>query len=163
MTAWLALLDTLLDPGPPYPDLSASAGPAVLAGWRSARTAPHAAARRIDPRLLDPDGATAWVSLVWPDPAALPLFDDPAVVAARRAAQHGDAPRAVSTLVVDSTHFAGSIWVVDHPVALRDDPFRVVATPTILPVGAGLLGRVPRPFGPALERYSGVPWPWDGT
>jgi len=158
VNAWLALLGER-----PHDADLASAGGRVLAGWRSGREAPHPEARRVDPRLLDPDGSGAWVSLVWPDRAVMPLFDDGAVLQARRAAQHGVAPRAVSTLVVDSTHFAGSIWVVDHPGALDDDPFRRLGTPLVLEVGAGLLGSAPRPYGPALERYSGAPWPWDGA
>jgi hypothetical protein len=159
MSAWLALLDE----HPEDADLAASADGRVLAGWRSARQAPHSEARRIDPRLLDPGGAGAWASLVWPAPEEMPLFDDPVVVQARRAAQRGIAPRAVSTLVIDSTHFAGSIWVVEYPGVLGDDPFRRLGTPMVLEIGAGLLGTSPRPCGPALERYSGAPWPWDGV
>jgi len=159
VSAWLGLFDER----PEDADLATSADVRVLAGWRSARHAPHPEARRIDPRLLDPAGGAAWVSLVWPDREAMPLFDDPAMVQARRAVQRGAAPRAVSTLVVDSTHFAGSIWVVEHPDALGDDPFRKLGTPIVLRVGAGLLGSSPRPAGPALERYSGAPWPWDGS
>lgn len=158
MTAWLALLDEPVADA----DLAAPAGGRVLAGWRSEH-APHPDARRVDPRLLDQGGAPAWVSLVWPARDVMPLFDDPAVVAARRGAQRGDAPRAVSTLVVDSTHFAGSIWVVAHRRALADDPFRSLGNPILVEVGAGLLGCTARPAGPALERYSGAPWPWDGS
>ncbi|MCA1693359.1 MAG: hypothetical protein LC749_00760 [Actinobacteria bacterium] len=159
MTAWLALLDA----PPPDPDLTASAGAVVLAGWRSARQAPHPEARRVDPRLLDPSGPGAWASLVWPAREVMPLFDDPAVLQGRRVAQRGIAPRAVSTFVIDSTHFAGSIWVVTHPSALADDPFCRLGTRLVLEVAAGLLGSTARPPGPALERYSGAPWPWDGS
>lgn len=159
MTAWLALLDT----SPAEVDLRAPAGAGVLAGWRAARRRPHPEARRVDPRLLDPGGAAAWVSLLWPDHDMLPLFDDPAVVQARRNALRGIAPRAMSTLVIDSTHFAGSLWVVDDPGALGDDPFSGLGTPVLLQVGAGLLGSSPRPCGPALERYAGAPWSWDGS
>lgn len=80
------------------------------------------------------------MSLVRPARDVMPLFDDPAVLQARRAAQRGIAPRAVSTFVIDSTHFAGSIWVVAHPSALDDDPFRRLGTRLVLEVGAGLLG-----------------------
>jgi len=159
MTAWLALLDA----SPPDPDLTAAAGAVVLAGWRSAWQAPHPDARRVDPRLLDPSGAGGWASLVWPARDMMPLFDDPAVLQARRAAQRGTAPRAVSTFVIDSTHFAGSIWVVAHPSALDDDPFRRLGTRLVVEVGAGLLGCTARPAGPALERNGGAPWPWDGS
>jgi len=159
VSAWLALLEQRPDDA----ELAATADEQVLAGWRSSDETPHPAARRVDPRLLDPDGAPAWVSLLWPDREVLPLFDDPAVLAARRAALIGPAPRAVSTMVIDSTHFAGSIWVVSHPSELRDDPFHPLGSPILLQVGAGLLGSAPRSSGPALERCAGAPWPDDGT
>jgi len=158
VSAWLALLDAA-----PTEDveLVAEAGTGVLAGWRSAHGRPHPQARRVDPRLLDPDGGPAWVSLVWPAEATMPLYDDPAVLHARRAVLSGVSPRAVSTLVLDSTHFAGSVWVVEDDADLRDDPFRRLAAPRCLRVGPELLGHVARPPGPALERYAGAPWPWD--
>jgi hypothetical protein len=93
----------------------------------------------------------------------MPLFDDPAVVHARRMALSGASARAFSTLVVDSNHFAGSVWVVDDPYGLQEDPFRRLGTPMSLRVGPGLLSRMPRPAGPALERYCGAPWPSDAT
>lgn len=157
MSGWLALLDA----PPPAPDLVTTAGDRLLAGWRSADASPHPYARRVDPRVLDPDGAPARVSLLWLDRAVLPLYDDPAVVAARRRVLAGAAARAVSTLVVDSTHFAGSVWVIDERGTWHDDPFRLLGSPQLLTVGGGFLGRQPRPPGPALERYSGAPWPCD--
>ena len=157
MSAWIALLDQ------PAGDLSAPAGEHVLAGWLDADRRPHPQARRVDPRVLDPAGASAHVSLLWPDRNKLPLFDDPAVVAARRAARRLPAPRAVSTLTVDGRHFAGSLWVADHDTpALLDDPFRLIGVPLRLAVGEGVLGRAHTLVGPAQERYSGAPWP-DGT
>lgn len=153
MSAWLALLDQ------PAGDLSAAAGEHVLAAWLDSGRRPHPHARRVDPRVLDPQGAPAHLSLVWPDRDALTLFDDPAVVAARRAARRLPAPRAVSTFTVDSRHFAGSLWVTDDPADLADDPFRLLGRPLRLTVGAGVLGRSPALVGPAQERYSGAPWP----
>jgi hypothetical protein len=45
---------------------------------------------------------------------------------------------------------------------LRDDPFARVFHARILRVDAGVLGRVPPPCGPTIERYgSAQPWPWD--
>lgn len=160
MSAWIALLDHVDG------DLSATAeapGGAgkgrVLAAWVDVERRPHPQARRIDPRVLDPDGAPAQLSLVWPDRERLPLFDDPAVVAARRAARRLPTPRAVSTLTVDSRHFAGSLWIFDEMLQLVDDPFRLLGRPERLEVGAGLFGRGPGLVGPAQERYAGAPWP----
>jgi hypothetical protein len=65
----------------------------------------------------------------------------------------------VSTLTVDSRHFAGSLWVTDDAARLADDPFRVLGRPVQLEVGGGLLGRTPPLVGPAQERYAGAPWP----
>lgn len=153
MSAWVALLDAADG------DLSAAAGDRVLAAWLDADRRPHPQARRVDPRVLDADGAPAHLSLLWPARDALPLFDDPAVVAARRGVRRLPAPRAVSTLTVDSRHFAGSLWVTDDAVRLEEDPFRILGRTLHLAVGAGLLGRAPAPVGPAQERYSGAPWP----
>ena len=45
---------------------------------------------------------------------------------------------------------------------LGDDPFARVFPPRVLHVGAGVLGRVPWPAGPVIERYgSAQPWPAD--
>jgi hypothetical protein len=71
---------------------------------------------------------------------------------------------AVSTLLADASHFEGAITVargagVDR---LRDDPFARVFPARILRVEAGVLGAVPLPCGPTIERYgSAEPWPWD--
>lgn len=149
----MALLDQ------PSGDLWARAGDAVLVGWLAADRRPHPKARRADPRVLDPDGEAAVVSLLWPDADRLPLFDDPAVVQARRRARSGPSPRCVTTFTVDSRHWAGSIWVPGPGADPRDDPFRALGRPCILPVGAGLLGRSVAFAGPAQERYLGAPWP----
>lgn len=125
-----------------------------LLGWPDERR-PHPAARRCDPRLLDPAGAPAEVSLLWPDRDALPPFDDPAVMQARRLALAGPWPRAASALTVDPVHFAGSVWVGTGAA----DPFRLIGHPAVLRVGAGLFGSFARPTGPAIERYAGAPWP----
>jgi hypothetical protein len=93
----------------------------------------------------------------------MPLYDDPAVLQARRRALDGPPARAFSTLVVDSTSFAGSLWVSDDREGVRADPFRSLGPGMELHVSAGLLGRAPRPAGPAVERYLGAPWPWDGV
>lgn len=153
MNAWLARLDA------PAGDVSAEAGDRVLAGWLDSERRPHPQARRVDPQLLNPDGEPAHLSLLWPDLDALSLFDDPAVVHARRAARRLPAPRAVSTLTVDSRHFAGSLWIADDASLLFDDPFRPLGCAVHLAVAAGLLGRSRPLVGPAQERYAGAPWP----
>ena len=162
---WLALVDGV----PGDADVRAAAFDAdgrpagTLAAWRSQRK-PLRDARRIDARIVDPHGAAAWVSLVRP-PAGLRLpFDDLAVQHARRALLAGPAPDAISTLLSDASHFEGAITVArgDAVARLRDDPFARVFPQRILRVEAGLLGAVPPPCGPTIERYgSAEPWPWD--
>ena len=157
MTAWLALLDA------PMGDLSAAAvgigGERVLAAWLDSDARPHPEARRLDPEVLDAAGPPADVSLVWPALHALPLFDDPAVVRARRVARRLPSPRCVSTFTVDAQHFAGSLWVPGDRGRLDDDPFRLLGVPLQLSVVAGLIGSGPYFVGPAQERYAGAPWP----
>lgn len=160
MSAWLGWLDAV--PSRPC-DLVALTAPGVLAGWLSADERPHPAARRVDPRLLDSFGDAAWVSLVWPAPTAMPLFDDTAVLHARRALLSGVSVRGFSTVVVDSSGFAGSVWVADSAEALAEDPFRRLGPHRSLRVDSGFFGRVPRPPGPTIERYAGAPWPEDGA
>jgi hypothetical protein len=162
---WLALVDA------PAGDATAQARayesdgrPAGwLAAWRR-RARPTRAARRVDDRIVDPDGAAAWISLVRP-PAGLRLpFDDLAVQQARRAALARPPADAVSTLLSDSSHFEGAVTVARGAAVdrLADDPFARVFPQRILRVEAGVLGAVPPPCGPTIERYgSAQPWPWD--
>lgn len=156
MSAWL-----LYDEGEASgAELRASAGEWVLSAWPDTQHRPHPQARRCDPRLLEASGAVAWVSLLWPDRDRLPLFDDPAVVQARRCALAGRRPRSVSTLTVDSQHWAGSLWAADSARGASDDPFRLLGLPVVLQVGPGLISDgVAALVGPALERYAGAPWP----
>ena len=151
MSAWLALLPAATG------DLSAVAGEAVLCAWLDAPRRPHPQARRCDPGVLDADGAPATASLLWPD--RMPLFDDPAVVQARRSAHAGPRPRCVTTLTVDSRHFAGSLWAPGPHGRVEDDPFRLVGRPRVLQVGPGLLAAASALVGPAQERWAGAPWP----
>lgn len=157
MPAWLALL------GEPAGELCALAVSADrqqhLAAWRDVASRPHPGARRLDPRVLDADGAAAQISLLWPALDALPLFDDPAVVRARRTARGLARPRCASTFTVDSRHLAGSLWVPGPGGRLDEDPFRLLGVPLQLSVGPGLLGSGPALVGPAQERYAGAPWP----
>ena len=71
---------------------------------------------------------------------------------------------AVSTLLTDDSHFEGSILVArgEEAARLADDPFARIFPARLLHVGAGVLGRVPWPAGPVIERYgSAQPWPAD--
>jgi hypothetical protein len=157
---WLALLEER----PPGADAVAEvAEGGWLAGWLR-RAKPVREARRADPRVLDPQGEAATVSLVLPPRDALVPFDDPAVQGARRAVLADAEPAdLVTTLLVDDTHFAGALTARRGPCAearLRDDPFARVDRARLLHVGPGLLGRVAPPPGPVIERHgSAVPWP----
>jgi hypothetical protein len=162
--AWVALLEA------PAQDADAQAPLTELggepAGWLVAwlrRAKPVRQARRADPRLIDAGGAPAEVSIVWPDrDRGLLAFDDLAVQHARREVLRSAVPPdAVSTLLVDDSHFAGSITVFRaRPVG--DDPFARVEPARRLLVGAGVVGAFPLPVGPVIERHgSAQPWPWE--
>jgi hypothetical protein len=162
---WLALTDE-------RPDGAAAAAPArepdgTPAGWLAIWTRhakPCRDARRIDARMLDPDGERAVVSLVRPPAGVRLLFDDLAVQHARRAVLAGPPQDAVTTLLSDASHFDGSLTVARGAgvTRLADDPFARVFPARVLHVGPGVVGRVPAPAGPVIERYgSAQPWPQD--
>jgi hypothetical protein len=162
--AWVALLDE------PAANADAQAPLTTLdgepAGWLVAwlrRSKPLREARRADPRLIDRDGAEATVSVVWPERRrGLLAFDDVAVQEARRAVlRSAFPPDAVSTLLVDDSHFAGAITVRRDPPT-EADPFARVEPGRVLRVGAGVVGAFPLPAGPVIERHgSAQPWPWE--
>lgn len=135
----------------------------LLAAWPRGRK-PLREAVRMNERLLDPDAPPAWVSLVLVPPEAAPLFDDPAVSQAMRQVLTGPPFAAVSTLVRDAVHFAGAVTVDhgDRPERLVDDPFARLHPARLLWVGPGMFGQVAPPAGPAIQRYSGKPWPASG-
>jgi len=134
----------------------------VLAAWPPGRR-PVAGAVRMDARVIDPDGAPAWVSLVLLPRDRSPLFDDPAVSGALRRVLAGPPPNAVSTFVRDASHFSGAVTVRrERPGELRDDPFAWVGPARLFSVEAGLFGRSAPPPGPVIQRYSGEPWPVAG-
>lgn len=162
---WLALLES--------PAADATAQAAVhcadgssagwLAAWRQ-RAKPVRAARRIDDRIVDPDGAPAWISLVRPLEGVRLAFDDLAVQQARRRVLAEPPQDAVSTLMRDASHFEGAITVARGAgvARLADDPFARIFPARILRVEAGVLGATAGPAGPTIERYgSANPWPWD--
>ena len=136
------------------------------AGWLAAwvrRAKPSRSARRIDARLVDRDGAAAWVSLVRAPSGVRLAFDDLAVQQARRAVLAAPAQDAVSTLLSDASHFEGALTVArgGGVARLADDPFSRIFPARVLRVDAGLLGAVPPPCGPTIERY-GSAQPWTG-
>jgi hypothetical protein len=153
---WFALLDA------PAEDATAQA-PVAGGGWLVAwqrRAKPVRHARRVDARIIDPEGDAASVSLVLP-PAGVRLpFDDVAVQQARRQVLARRPVDAVSTLLSDASHFEGAVTVMRDRIV--EDPFARVFPARLVQVGAGLFGRVPPPCGPTIERYgSAQPWPWD--
>jgi hypothetical protein len=162
---WLALTDDAPASADAAAELRHADGSRAgwLAAWNRA-SKPVRHARRADPRIVDPAGAAAAVSLVLPDVDRFTIFDDPSVQGARRAVLADPEPAdLVTTLLVDASHFAGSLTARRGPDAvarLRDDPFLRVNTGRLLLVGSGLLGHVPAPPGPVIERHgSDVPWP----
>jgi hypothetical protein len=158
---WLALVGE-----PPHGATAAAevaAPDGTPAGWLAAwsqRAKPVRPALRVDPRIVDPGGESGWVSLVLSPPGFALPFDDLAVQQARRDVLARPPARAVSTLLRDSSHFAGAITVTDER---RDaDPFARLAPRRVLRAGRGLFGRPKPPVGPTIERYgSANPWPWD--
>lgn len=168
VVAWLALraevpADADLFARLHDPTTGADAG--LLVAWWQPERPSGADARRADRRLLDPDGAAGLLSLVLPPEDALVPFDDLAVQQARRQALAEIPADALSTLLVDDRRFAGAVTVRRGPDAerlLRADPFARLGPAQLLWVDAGLLGTVPAPTGPTIERHgSAQPWPWD--
>ena len=163
--AWLALVDERPEGADAAADARTLAGePAgVLTAWRRrAKPVPHA--RRVDARVVDAAGAAARVSLVLPPAGVRLAFDDVAVQHARRELLQGPPFDAVTSLLRDDSHFEGSLLVARGADAerLADDPFARIFPARVLHVGPGLLGRVPWPAGPTIERYgSAQPWPAD--
>ena len=172
---WLALLPAVdgstsdplaAVPVPPsaHADLYSADGGflGVLAAWHRPGK-PVRDAVLVDAAAIDPHGAPGWVSLLLLPRDRAPLFDDPAVSGALRAVLAGPPADVVSTLVRDSTHFAGAVTVRrDAPAALADDPFARLGRPLLARVGGGLFGRRPAPAGPVIQRYAGQPWPAAG-
>jgi hypothetical protein len=120
---------------------------------------------RADPRIFDPGGEAAWVSLIVVPEPRRPPFDDLAVQQARRRVLAERPPDAVSTLLGDDSRFAGAVTVRrgdDARELLRDDPFARIHPAQIVFVEAGVFGVAPPPSGPTIERHgSARPWPWD--
>lgn len=134
-----------------------------LAAWAHDADPPERAAK-VDPRAIDADGQEALVSLVLAADGAWLPFDDPAVSGAIRAVLALPAPDVLSTLLLGDDRFVGALTAVHGPVTQRldHDPFGAIFPALRLWVGAGLLGHMPPPVGPSMQRYgSGSPWPWE--
>jgi hypothetical protein len=116
------------------------------------------------PRAFDPAGPPGWASLLLIRAGVRVIFDDPAVQRARQRLLEYNPFTAVTTLSRDAATFGGSLVAVADaasPAAVADDPFRVVATPAVVHIGPGLIGRSPPLPAPVIERYGGQPWPAD--
>lgn len=135
----------------------------VLAAWTSEVAEPPGAAK-IDSRAIDPGGEPAEVSLVLAAPGVALPFDDVAVSGALRATLALPTADVVATLLVGDDRFVGALTAVrgDNTGRLAFDPFGTIFPARRLRVGAGLLGRMPAPAGPSIQRYGAdSPWPWD--
>jgi len=132
-----------------------------LVAWEPGER-PTPTALRIDGRAIDPLGEPALVSLVLAPGGVTVAFDDLAVQQARRDVLARATPAAVtSTLLRDDSRFMGALTAVRHGARL-DDPFARIYPARRLCVGGGLVGTMPAPAGPTIERYgSAEPWPWD--
>jgi hypothetical protein len=158
---WIALVDEAPADATAAAAVTESDGSraGVLAAWiRTSKPVRHAL--RADPRIVDPHGDAAWISLVLAPPGFALPFDDLAVQQVRRDVLAGPPSRLVSTLLRDSSHFQGAITATSQPV--RDDPFARLFPARVLHAEPGLLATTVPPVGPTIERYgSANPWPWD--
>lgn len=161
---WLALVpDTPADCLAAAPVTDWDGAPyAVLAAWDQGEPRPGSAAR-IDSRAIDPAGAAADVSLVLLPEDVVVRFDDLSVSACLRRTLALPPAAVMSTLTIKDDRFAGSLTATRGDVnRLRNDPFDAAFRGRLLRVGAGLLGAMPAPVGPVIQRYGpGNPWPWD--
>jgi hypothetical protein len=128
----------------------------VLVSWTAGHS-PHPRARAIDPRAVGAGGPPMLVS--WVELDRQPLFDAPEVLQARRYLLRQWPAYGASSLVQDGVRLAGSV-LLQRPDAAQEDPFARLA-PRRLLMSQDFFVPVPCPTGPALERYGGVPWPYD--
>lgn len=133
-----------------------------MVAWRTRDGRRPAGSLGIDERAIDPHGDAAWVSLALAPPPLRVLYDDPAVSQAIRRVLAAPPADAFSTLMLDSSSIGGALTARRNGwTELIDDPFARVFPQQLLHVDAGLIGRMPAPTGPVMQRYSGNPWPWD--
>ena len=128
---------------------------------------PHAPGRRIrvDARCLRGTpvrGAWAHVCALAEEEASL-RYDEPEVQAVRREALAwwlpllGESLVCLMTIALDASRFGGAITVARDPSCFGSDPFARIFPGRV--VETDLFCEVPPPAGPAIERYSGAPWP----
>lgn len=157
-------------------ELSGAPAGGLAALPRDARRGPSAG--KVDARAISPDGAAAFVSLVWAPAGVYLPFDDVAVTGAIRRSLAGPAFPVVSALSQSDDRFVGALTAVfpadaaaadpaaaaADPAAavsaLADDPFAALFPRRLLRIEAGLLARMPAPVGPSSQRY-GAGSPWD--
>lgn len=135
----------------------------VLCAWAGNREQPTPTASKLDARAVDASGDDGWVSLaIGRSGASLP-FDDPAVAQATRRVLGMPPADVFSTLVEGDDRCRGALTGVHgEPGRLGYDPFANLFPAVVLRVGPGLLGRMPAPAGPSIQRYGASnPWPWD--
>ncbi len=131
----------------------------VLATW-TGKHHPHPRALAIDPRVVGPNGPAMSVSWTELDENRRPLFDAPEVLQARRVLLRRWPTYGASTLVTDPVRLAGSVVLLSPGSTAQDDPFARLGHPRVL-LSQGFFVPIPRPTGPSLERYAGMPWPYD--
>jgi hypothetical protein len=120
---------------------------------------------RIDARCLDGDPVPAAFAHVCalPDRDAALRYDEPEVQQVRRDAlawwipMLGEAFVCLSTFAIDASRCAGAVTVAQDPRWFHSDPFARLFPGTV--VESGIFCHVPAPAGPAIERYTGTPWP----
>jgi hypothetical protein len=129
----------------------------------------HAPGRRlrIDARCLAGEPVPAYAHVcALRDPDAALRFDEPEVQQVRRDALAwwipllGDSLVCLTTFALDASRCAGAMTVARDPGLFDSDPFARLFAGTV--VHTDLFCEVPPPPGPAIERYSGVPWPGGG-
>lgn len=125
---------------------------------------PGARRLRADARCFQGTGVSGFAHVcALPDRDAALRYDEPEVQQARRDALAwwipllGESLISLTTLAVDASRFAGAITVVRDPRHLDADPFARLFAGTLVPSDA--FAELAPPSGPAIERYSGAPWP----
>ena len=134
-----------------------------LTAWSAEVDQPTPTAAKIDARAIDAAGDGGWVSLVIAPPGLFLPFDDPAVAQATRMVLSMTPPDVFSTLVEGDARCRGALTAMHGERGrLGYDPFANLFPAVALRVGPGILGRMPAPVGPSIQRYGGAnPWPWD--